>query len=351
MAGRTRRADGAGRAARSSGRGRRGRRRSATRRRLTVVGDDAGHRAGEPHRRTAPASRRSRLMRALVTGGAGFIGSTLVDRLLAEGHAVDVVDDLSTGTLANLADAAAPAGPRRSRSTTSTSASPSVVELIGRRQPEVVFHLAAQADVRVSVARPVFDAEVNVLGSLNVLEAPAGGGQPQGRVRRRAAARSTATSTPRPPGQRVAIRSGRSRPTAWPRRSSATTSPRTASCTSSSSPRWRWPTCTAPARTRTARPASSRSSPGACWPASRARSSATATQTRDFVFVDDVVDAFVRAASTGRRAAGQHRHRRRDLGQRAVRTGAWPRAAGVHARRPAPLPAGAAPGELQPLEP
>ena len=51
-------------------------------------------------------------MRALVTGGAGFIGSTLVDRLLAEGHAVDVVDDLSTGSLANLADARANARPR-----------------------------------------------------------------------------------------------------------------------------------------------------------------------------------------------------------------------------------------------
>ncbi len=60
-----------------------------------------------------------------MTGGAGFIGSNLVDRLLAEGHAVDVVDDLSTGSLANLADARASAGARTARSTSSTSAPPS----------------------------------------------------------------------------------------------------------------------------------------------------------------------------------------------------------------------------------
>ena len=108
-------------------------------------------------------------MKALVTGGAGFIGSTLVDRLLAEGHQVDVVDDLSTGSLSNLADARAD----RSHAVTLHQVDirdGAVVELIERRQPEVVFHLAAQADVRVSVARPVFDAEINVLGSLNVLE-------------------------------------------------------------------------------------------------------------------------------------------------------------------------------------
>ena len=114
-------------------------------------------------------------MRTLVTGGAGFIGSTLVDRLLAEGHSVDVIDDLSTGSLANLAEA------RRPADTSFTFhqidiRSPGVVELIARRRPEVVFHLAAQADVRVSVARPAFDAEVNILGSLNVLEGARAGG-------------------------------------------------------------------------------------------------------------------------------------------------------------------------------
>lgn len=108
-------------------------------------------------------------MKALVTGGAGFIGSTLVDRLLAEGHAVDVVDDLSSGSLANLAEARANRDHELKVHQVDIRDS-GVIDLIARRKPEVIFHLAAQADVRVSVARPTFDAEVNVLGSLNVLE-------------------------------------------------------------------------------------------------------------------------------------------------------------------------------------
>ena len=105
----------------------------------------------------------------LVTGGAGFIGSTLVDRLLAEGHTVDVVDDLSTGSLANLSDARAAAGHQLTVHQMDVR-SAEVVELMARRRPEVVFHLAAQADVRVSVTDPVFDADVNVIGTLRVLE-------------------------------------------------------------------------------------------------------------------------------------------------------------------------------------
>jgi UDP-glucose 4-epimerase len=114
-------------------------------------------------------------MKALVTGGAGFIGSTLVDRLIAEGHQVDVVDDLSTGSLANLADARAE-GEHRLSFQRLDIRDPAVVEFVQRRQPEVVFHLAAQADVRVSVERPAFDAEVNVLGSINILEGARLGG-------------------------------------------------------------------------------------------------------------------------------------------------------------------------------
>ena len=108
-------------------------------------------------------------MKALVTGGAGFIGSHLVDRLLAEGHAVDVIDDLSTGNLANLSEARSNRNAELKIHQMDLRA-PDVVDLIARRKPEVVFHLAAQMDVRTSVARPVFDAEINIIGSLNVLE-------------------------------------------------------------------------------------------------------------------------------------------------------------------------------------
>jgi UDP-glucose 4-epimerase len=108
-------------------------------------------------------------VRALVTGGAGFIGSTLVDRLLAEGHSVDVVDDLSTGSLANLS--AARTNPNHQFTFHQLDIrTADVIDLMARRQPEVVFHLAAQADVRVSVARPVYDAQINIIGSLQVLE-------------------------------------------------------------------------------------------------------------------------------------------------------------------------------------
>lgn len=105
----------------------------------------------------------------MVTGGAGFIGSTLVDRLLAEDHTVDVLDDFSTGSLANLADARASSSGALTIHQLDIRA-PATVDLIARRQPDVIYHLAAQADVRISVERPAFDAEVNVVGSINVLE-------------------------------------------------------------------------------------------------------------------------------------------------------------------------------------
>ncbi len=108
-------------------------------------------------------------MRALVTGGAGFIGSTLVDRLLAGGHDVDVVDDLSTGSLANLADARSGADGKLTFHNLDIR-SPGLIDVMVRRQPEVVFHLAAQSSVPASVKDPMLDAEVNVLGSVNVLE-------------------------------------------------------------------------------------------------------------------------------------------------------------------------------------
>jgi UDP-glucose 4-epimerase len=107
-------------------------------------------------------------VKALVTGGAGFIGSNLVDALLARGDEVTVVDDLSTGRRENL-DGALAAGARlveadiRDRGAVEAAA----VE----QGPDVVFHLAAQIDVRKSIADPAFDASINVGGTANVLEA------------------------------------------------------------------------------------------------------------------------------------------------------------------------------------
>ncbi|HEY4276708.1 MAG TPA: NAD-dependent epimerase/dehydratase family protein [Conexibacter sp.] len=107
-------------------------------------------------------------MRTVVTGGAGFIGSNLVDALVARGDDVTVIDDISTGRRENLEQALA---------TGATLHELSVVDAQGLRdaialaEPEVVFHLAAQIDVRRSVADPGIDARVNVEGTVNVLEA------------------------------------------------------------------------------------------------------------------------------------------------------------------------------------
>jgi len=115
-------------------------------------------------------------MRSLVTGGAGFIGSNLVDALVARGDEVLVLDDLSTGREENLGDALA-GDARLVRCDIADG--PAVLREVASFQPEAVFHLAAQADVRKAVADPAFDARVNVLGTVNVLEATrASGGAP-----------------------------------------------------------------------------------------------------------------------------------------------------------------------------
>jgi UDP-glucose 4-epimerase len=108
-------------------------------------------------------------VRTLVTGGAGFLGSTLVDRLLAEGHEVEVLDDLSSGLLANLADARAERTHRLSFHQIDV-VDERAVDLLAIRAPEVVYHLAGRAGVRRSLRRPLDDATVNVVGTLNVLE-------------------------------------------------------------------------------------------------------------------------------------------------------------------------------------
>jgi UDP-glucose 4-epimerase len=114
-------------------------------------------------------------MRVLVTGAAGFIGSHLVDALLAEGDEVIAADNLSSGALLNLSNA------RRSNTGKFSFhrvdvTSGAVGDLIGRHKPEVICHLAAQVDVRKSVADPVFDAQINLIGTLNVLQAASSSG-------------------------------------------------------------------------------------------------------------------------------------------------------------------------------
>jgi UDP-glucose 4-epimerase len=107
-------------------------------------------------------------MRALVTGGAGFIGSHLVDALLDRGDEVLVIDDLSTGRRENLA-AALETGAELLEGDVADAAA--VSSAVDARPPDVAFHLAAQIDIRVSVSDPVFDANVNVAGTINLLEA------------------------------------------------------------------------------------------------------------------------------------------------------------------------------------
>jgi len=101
-------------------------------------------------------------VRAIVTGGAGFIGSNLVDALIARGDSVDVVDNLSSGKRENINEQA---------TLHVLDVREPLEDLFAELRPDVCFHLAAQADVRVSVERPDYDAAVNVIGTVRVLEA------------------------------------------------------------------------------------------------------------------------------------------------------------------------------------
>ena len=107
-------------------------------------------------------------MRALVTGGAGFIGSNIVDALLDRGDEVAVVDDLSTGRAENL-DAARRRGIAFHEADIRDAAR--MHSIFGGVRPDIVFHLAAQIDVRKSIEDPAWDAGINVVGTINVLEA------------------------------------------------------------------------------------------------------------------------------------------------------------------------------------
>jgi UDP-glucose 4-epimerase len=107
-------------------------------------------------------------MRVLITGGAGFIGSTIADQLIAHGHEVHAVDDLSTGSFTNLDEARREASVHFHRF---DIASEGFGDLVPRVKPEVVLHLAAQASVPKSVADPMIDAHTNIIGLLRVLDA------------------------------------------------------------------------------------------------------------------------------------------------------------------------------------
>jgi UDP-glucose 4-epimerase len=109
-----------------------------------------------------------RPMRAIVTGGAGFIGSNLVDALVERGDEVTVVDNLATGRRENLAGAIERGVELAEESITDAAA---MVELAERVKPEAIFHFGAQIDVRKSAADPAWDASVNVVGTINMLEA------------------------------------------------------------------------------------------------------------------------------------------------------------------------------------
>ena len=102
------------------------------------------------------------MAKILVTGGAGFIGSHVVDLFVAQGYEVIIVDDLSTGRASNLNSAA--------KFYQVDIRSPQLREVFEAEKPDYVSHHAAQMDVRRSVAQPLFDADINILGSINVIE-------------------------------------------------------------------------------------------------------------------------------------------------------------------------------------
>ena len=182
--------------------------------------------------------------------------------------------------------------------------SPELVDLVARRRPEVVFHLAAQADVRVSVAEPVFDADVNVIGTLRVLEAARAAGSRTGWSSPPAAGPSTASpTTSRAPDQRVAappaalalrrLQEGGDRLPGRP----------TGSSTRSSSARWLLANVYGPRQDPHGEAGVVAIFAERLLAGEPVTIFGDGEQTRDFVYVDDVVDAFVRPSEPWRRAA------------------------------------------------
>lgn len=110
------------------------------------------------------------MARMFVTGGAGFIGSHVAEALLRAGHEVCIVDDCSTGRLENLDEIEHATGKKVERLIANIGSAECRDKIVSFR-PDVIFHLAAQANVRLSVEQPGFDAQTNVLGTINLLEA------------------------------------------------------------------------------------------------------------------------------------------------------------------------------------
>jgi UDP-glucose 4-epimerase len=129
-------------------------------------------------------------MKIIVTGGAGFIGSHVVEKLIAMGHEAVVLDNLSAGSRANL-----PAGVVLHEVDVRSE---EAVAVVSETKPDAVIHLAAHIDLRTSVENPVFDAEVNVLGTVRMLDAAARAGAKQFVLASSAAVYGLAPATPTP---------------------------------------------------------------------------------------------------------------------------------------------------------
>ena len=254
----------------------------------------------------------------LVIGGAGFIGSHLVDRLIAEGESVDVVDDLSTGRSRNLAECARGVEARRRRSASELrihTLDACADELRRRwsrmRRPDEIYHLALLPPGRClgdacSVGRSRRCSPCS--------RRPAGRASPRSSSPCRRP-RCTASRRARPAGQGGRARAARrARRRRQGDRRPARRVPRATGA--SSSRRSPSPPCTGPASGPTA--ASSPRSSRRPRAASRADRHGDGRQTRDFVYVDDVVDALVRCRSARQRARRQRRHRRADVDARPV---------------------------------
>ena len=107
-------------------------------------------------------SRNKKDLKILVTGGAGFIGSHLVNRLVYEGYKVFVIDNLSTGRKENINS--------KVKFYKTNIQSPKICQIFSKEKPNIIFHLAAQIDVRKSVKDPIADAKINILGTLNLIQ-------------------------------------------------------------------------------------------------------------------------------------------------------------------------------------